>query len=61
MAPKSKDGDYAQIADPVLLERVDRLFACNVGELIDLSQLVVVGDQISEFCPRRSHQIAIPT
>jgi hypothetical protein len=35
------------LADPVLLDKIDRLFACNVGEYIDLPQLVVVGDQSS--------------
>ncbi|PYI16653.1 P-loop containing nucleoside triphosphate hydrolase protein [Aspergillus violaceofuscus CBS 115571] len=35
------------LADPVLLEKIDRLFACNVGDYIDLPQLVVVGDQSS--------------
>ena len=35
------------LADPSLLEKIDRLFTCNVGEHIDLPQLVVVGDQSS--------------
>lgn len=35
------------LADPVLLEKIDKLFACNVGDYIDLPQLVVVGDQSS--------------
>jgi Dynamin family len=35
------------LADPVLLEKIDKLFACNVGEYINLPQLVVVGDQSS--------------
>jgi predicted ATP-dependent endonuclease of OLD family len=35
------------LADPVLLDKIDKLFACNVGEYIDLPQLVVVGDQSS--------------
>lgn len=35
------------LADPVLLEKIDKLFACNVGEHINLPQLVVVGDQSS--------------
>jgi Dynamin family len=35
------------LADPVLLEKIDKLFACNVGEYISLPQLVVVGDQSS--------------
>jgi hypothetical protein len=38
---------YQKIGDPVLLDKIDRLFACNVGEYIDLPQLVVVGDQSS--------------
>ncbi|RDH26896.1 P-loop containing nucleoside triphosphate hydrolase protein [Aspergillus welwitschiae] len=35
------------LAEPALLEKIDRLFACNVGEYINLPQLVVVGDQSS--------------
>ncbi|KAF2175096.1 hypothetical protein K469DRAFT_471643, partial [Zopfia rhizophila CBS 207.26] len=35
------------IGDPVLLDKIDKLFACDVGEYIDLPQLVVVGDQSS--------------
>ena len=34
-------------ADPHLLDKIDRLIACNVGEHVDLPQLVVVGDQSS--------------
>jgi hypothetical protein len=34
-------------AEPALLEKVDRLFACNVGEYNNLPQLVVVRDQSS--------------
>ncbi|KAK7177566.1 interferon-induced GTP-binding protein Mx1 [Paraphaeosphaeria sporulosa] len=30
-----------------ILEKIDRLFACNAGEYVDLPQLVVVGDQSS--------------
>jgi len=30
------------LADPVLLEKIDKLFACNLGDYIDLPQLVVV-------------------
>ncbi|PVH90779.1 hypothetical protein DM02DRAFT_647505 [Periconia macrospinosa] len=30
-----------------LLEKIDKLFACNAGEYVDLPQLVVVGDQSS--------------
>ncbi len=35
------------LADPSLLEKIDKLFACNVGDYIFLPQLVVVGDQSS--------------
>ncbi|KAJ5346870.1 uncharacterized protein N7506_000123, partial [Penicillium brevicompactum] len=35
------------LADPALLDKIDKLFACNVGEHINLSQLVAVGDQSS--------------
>ncbi|KAI9684586.1 MAG: hypothetical protein M1822_005674 [Bathelium mastoideum] len=35
------------MADPALLDKIDKLFACNVGEHIDLPQLVVIGDQSS--------------
>ncbi|KAJ5772460.1 hypothetical protein N7520_002989 [Penicillium odoratum] len=35
------------LADPIMLEKIDKLFACNVGEHVDPSQLVVVGDQSS--------------
>lgn len=34
------------LADPTLLEKIDKVFACNVGEYIDLPQLVA-GDQSS--------------
>jgi hypothetical protein len=36
-----------KMADHILLERVDRLFASGVGEHIPLPQIVVVGDQSS--------------
>ncbi|KAJ5718248.1 Dynamin [Penicillium malachiteum] len=35
------------LADPILLAKIDNLFACNVGEYISLPQLVAVGDQSS--------------
>ncbi|KAJ5220002.1 hypothetical protein N7468_009206 [Penicillium chermesinum] len=35
------------LGDPALLEAIDKLFACNVGQYINLPQLVVVGDQSS--------------
>lgn len=44
MTPKST---ATGLADPTLLEKIDKLFACNVGEYVDLPQLVVVGDQSS--------------
>jgi GTPase SAR1 family protein len=38
---------YKGLGDPTLLEKIDKLFACNVGEHVNLPQLVVVGDQSS--------------
>ena len=35
------------LSEPALLEKIDKLFACNVGSYVDLPQLVVVGDQSS--------------
>lgn len=35
------------LADTQSLEKIDKLFACNAKEYIDLPQLVVVGDQSS--------------
>lgn len=42
-ASKSPSG----LVGSALLEKIDLLFACNVGEYVDLPQLVVVGDQSS--------------
>ncbi|KAE8549699.1 hypothetical protein EYB25_008223 [Talaromyces marneffei] len=38
---------HGSLADPALLDKIDKLFACNVGEYTNLPQLVVVGDQSS--------------
>ena len=35
------------LGDPASLEKIDKLFACGVGDLISLPQIVVVGDQSS--------------
>ncbi|KAK8250481.1 dynamin GTPase [Phyllosticta capitalensis] len=35
------------MADPAMLQKIDKLFACNVGHYVDLPQIVVVGDQSS--------------
>jgi GTPase SAR1 family protein len=32
-------------AEPLMLEKIDNLFACGIGELVSLPQIVVVGDQ----------------
>lgn len=40
-------GHHDSLADPALLDKIDKLFACNVGEYINLPQLVVVEDQSS--------------
>jgi hypothetical protein len=46
-SPSTAETAYKRIGDPVLLDKIDKLFACNVGEYIDLPQLVVLGDQSS--------------
>ncbi|KAJ6024294.1 Dynamin [Penicillium herquei] len=35
------------LSDPILLGKIDKLFACNVGEYISIPQLIAVGDQSS--------------
>ena len=40
-------GSNLGLASLDLLEKIDKLFACNVGDYVDLPQLVVVGDQSS--------------
>ncbi|KAI7226070.1 hypothetical protein KC330_g8942 [Hortaea werneckii] len=35
------------LGDTAMLEKVDKLFACGVGDLVNLPQIVVVGDQSS--------------
>jgi hypothetical protein len=35
------------LVSSTLLEKIDKLFACNAGDCVDLPQLVVVGDQSS--------------
>ncbi|KAL2043258.1 hypothetical protein N7G274_004318 [Stereocaulon virgatum] len=40
-------GSHFGLANPDLLEKIDQLFTCNVGEHVDLPQLLVVGDQSS--------------
>ncbi|KUJ09882.1 uncharacterized protein LY89DRAFT_700964 [Mollisia scopiformis] len=47
MPLRGKKENSATLADPVMLEKIDKLFACNVGNYIDLPQIVVVGDQSS--------------
>jgi hypothetical protein len=42
-----KTDNPACFADPSMLEKIDKLFTCNVGNYIDLPQIVVVGDQSS--------------
>ncbi|GME23909.1 putative interferon-induced gtp-binding protein mx1 protein [Neofusicoccum parvum] len=37
----------SSMADPAMLKKIDKLFACNVGHYVDLPQIVVVGDQSS--------------
>ncbi|PLN80206.1 P-loop containing nucleoside triphosphate hydrolase protein [Aspergillus taichungensis] len=44
---RNENSDQQALSDPKLLDKIDKLFACNVGEYISLPQLVVVGDQSS--------------
>ena len=39
--------EHNGFAEPLMLEKIDSLFACGVGELVSLPQIVVVGDQSS--------------
>lgn len=45
MAPRRTEP--AKLGDHVLLDKIDKLLAANLGEHIGLPQLVVVGDQSS--------------
>ncbi|KAL8718451.1 MAG: hypothetical protein Q9225_004417 [Loekoesia sp. 1 TL-2023] len=45
-------------ADPVLLETIDKLFEHNIGEYVDLPQLLVVGDQ-SRYDARSHHALGL--
>lgn len=46
-ASNSPTTDQYGLGNQRMLEKIDRLFACGVGEQIDLPQIVVVGDQSS--------------
>jgi hypothetical protein len=41
MDTKANGASYVKISDPGLLDKIDNLFAHNVGDLIELPQLVV--------------------
>ncbi|KAH6371448.1 hypothetical protein HBI34_099940 [Parastagonospora nodorum] len=47
MGAQSTTTPASGLVSSTLLEKIDRLFACNAGEYVDLPQLVVVGDQSS--------------
>ncbi|KAL4816785.1 P-loop containing nucleoside triphosphate hydrolase protein [Aspergillus spinulosporus] len=44
---KEPASNTPRLTDPNLLEKFDKLFACNVGDYVALPQLVAVGDQSS--------------
>lgn len=44
---KSNGATGGTLADPAMLDKIDRLFVFNVGDYIFLPQIVVVGDQLS--------------
>ena len=39
--------EHYGLGDPLMLVKIDKLFACGVGEHVYLPQIVVVGDQSS--------------
>jgi hypothetical protein len=39
--------ESSRIMGSSLLDKIDRLFACNIGDSVDLPQIVVVGEQSS--------------
>lgn len=41
------DKERMSLANPILLNKIDELFACGVGDQVPLPQIVVVGDQSS--------------
>lgn len=43
----SRNPEQYGLAEPLMLEKIDQLFAYGVGELVALPQIVVVGDQSS--------------
>jgi len=43
----TQEDQHYGLGDPAYLEKIDRLFACCVGDVIDLPQIVVIGDQSS--------------
>ena len=45
--PSAAMTELPSLADPSLLIKIDKLFACGVGDYVALPQLVVVGDQSS--------------
>jgi hypothetical protein len=46
-AHKATDAEPHGLAEPLMLEKIDNLFACGAGDLVNLPQIVVVGDQSS--------------
>ena len=42
----NKDSSFG-LVNSALLDKIDKLFTYNAGDLVDLPQLVVVGDQSS--------------
>jgi hypothetical protein len=46
-AMSSHNPEQRYFAEPLMLEKIDNLFTCGVGELVSLPQIVVVGDQSS--------------
>ena len=47
MAPVEQDENSYGLGDPLMLQIIDKLFACGAGELVNLPQIIVIGDQSS--------------
>lgn len=47
MGDSTPEERAGKLTDPATLDKIDQLFACNIGNYIDLPQVIVVGDQSS--------------
>ena len=45
MASVKQDENSYGLGDPLMLQIIDKLFACSASELVNLPQIIVIGDQ----------------